>query len=74
MIEQIKWQDTCCAWHGQYAEYEAPSGVVLRIKRGPGVDGYLVMVFKDNQCKTVDSDGVPTYENMKESDLAELMV
>jgi hypothetical protein len=74
MIESIKWQTTCCAWHGEYAEHTTGSGKILRIKRGPSVDGYLVMVFQNNQCETVDADGTPTYENVNESKLAKLMV
>lgn len=74
MIEKINWLPSCCAWHGDYAEHTTPSGAVLRIKRGPSVEGYLVMIFKDNQCRTVDSEGTPIYENVDESKLIELMV
>ncbi len=74
MIEDIKWQSTCCAWHGEYAEHVTDSGDTLRIKRGPEVDGYLVMHFgKDGKCKTVDDDGVPEYENFTEEQLVDLM-
>jgi len=73
MIESINWQRTCCAWHGEYAEHTTESGRVLRIKRGPSVSGYLVMVFEDNHCKTTNDEGVPEYENVTETELIELM-
>lgn len=73
MIDQIKWMHSCCAWHGEYAEHTTKSGKLLRIKRGPSVEGYLVMVFKDNKCQTVDDDGVPEYENVTEAELEQLM-
>lgn len=74
MIEQINWLPSCCAWHGDYAEHATPTGTLLRIKRGPSVDGYLIMVFKDNQCQTLDENGVPEYENISEQQLVELMM
>lgn len=73
MIEQIQWKTTCCAWHGEYAEYATPSGTILRLKRGPSVDGYLVMVFKNNVCQTLDDEGVPEYENVTKEQLTQLM-
>lgn len=73
MLENIKWQDTCCEWHGEYAEHTTPNGTILRIKRGPSVDGYLVMVFKNNVCQTLDGEGVPEYENVTEEQLVQLM-
>lgn len=73
MIDSIQWKTTCCAWHGEYAEHTTERGMVLRIKRGPSVEGYLVMVFEDNQCKTTNDEGVPEYENVTESELIELM-
>lgn len=73
MIEQIKWQDTCCAWHGEYAEHTTASGAIIRIKRGPSVEGYLVMAFKNNVCQTLSDDGVPEYENITEEQLIALM-
>ena len=39
----------------------------------PGVDGYLVMVFQDNKCQTLDDEGVPEYENITEAQLEQLM-
>lgn len=74
MIDKIQWKTTCCAWHGEYAEHTTGSGKILRIKRGPSVDGYLVMVFEDNQCKTLDESGVPKYENVSDKKLVSLMV
>lgn len=73
MINQIQWKRTCCAWHGEYSEHTTPSGAVLRLKRGPSVDGYLVMVFKGNKCQTLGDDGVPEYKHIKESQLVELL-
>lgn len=73
MLNTIQWKTTCCAWHGEYAEHVTPSGAVLRLKRGSSVDGYLVMVFKNNQCQTLDDDGVPEYENISEKQLIELL-
>lgn len=74
MIDSIKWQKTCCAWHGEYAEHPAKDGGILRIKRGPSVNGYLVMHFDaSGQCKTVDDDGAPEYETLTEHQLISLL-
>ena len=74
MIESIKWQKTCCAWHGEYAEHPANDGGVLRIKRAPDINGYLVMHFgTDGKCHTIDNDGVPTYKLVSESELLALI-
>ena len=74
MIESIKWQKTCCAWHGEYAEHPANDGGVLRIKRAPDIDGYLVMHFDaTGKCHTVDDDGFPEYENFTEDQLLDLI-
>lgn len=73
MIDKIEWKTTCCTWHGEYAEYVTGSGKVLRIKRGPSVEGYLVMVFKNNVCQTLDDNGVPEYENVTEEQLIYLI-
>lgn len=69
MLEQIKWLPSCCGWHGDYAEFNTKSGKTLRIKRGPSVEGYLIMIFENNVCKTLDEDGVPVYENVTELEL-----
>ena len=31
----INWQQTCCAWHGEYAEHATKDGGVARLKRSP---------------------------------------
>jgi hypothetical protein len=33
------------------------------------VEGYLIMIFENNVCKTLDEDGVPVYENVTELEL-----
>jgi hypothetical protein len=74
MIESIKWQTTCCAWHGEYAEHPAKDGGVLRLKRGPSVDGYLVMHFDvSGKCHTTDDEGTPEYENFTEEQLLSII-
>ena len=74
MIDSIKWQRTCCAWHGEYAEHKCKDGGDLRIKRAPDLDGFLVMQFgTDGECKTKDADGVPTYKTLTESQLLKLI-
>lgn len=75
-INNITWQPTCCAWHGEYAEVSTADGGVARIKRSPDVDGYLVMRFdSDNRAIDVDGDGdgVPDYVAMNESEAEALL-
>lgn len=45
LIDQIEWTESCCAWHGQYAEVPLRAGGCARVKRGPEVDGYLLMRY-----------------------------
>ena len=53
----INWQQTCCAWHGEYAEAKTKNGGVVRLKRAPDVDGILVMRFSATNQR-IDSDYV----------------
>jgi hypothetical protein len=74
MIEDIKWQSTCCAWHGEYAEHLTRDGGVLRIKRSPNLNGYLLMHFdSEGKCKTIDDNGTPEYETVTEEYLISLI-
>lgn len=73
-IDGIQWQQTCCAWHGEYAEVKTQDGGAARIKRAPDVDGYLVMRFgPDNRAIDVDGDGVPDYVTMTASEVDSLL-
>jgi hypothetical protein len=72
--DQLKWTTTCCAWHGDYAESKTMDGGAARIKRGPEVDGYLVMLFDgDGVPVNVDADSVPVYVEMT-ADALELIL
>lgn len=72
-ISKLDWQQTCCAWHGEYAEAQSAGGA-LRIKRAPNIDGYLVMRFDANNLPVdVDGDGVPDYVQMTEADVEALI-
>lgn len=53
----INWQQTCCAWHGEYAEAKTKNGGVVRLKRAHDVDGILVMRFSATNQR-IDSDYV----------------
>jgi len=72
-IDQIEWHPTCCAWHGDFAEAMTCNGPA-RIKRGPEVEGYLVMQF-DMHNKPVNTDeaGLPIYVSMTESELEKIL-
>lgn len=65
----INWQQTCCAWHGEYAEHKTKDGGVARLKRAPDKpDVILVCRFgPDNRAVDADGDGVPDYVEMSEA-------
>lgn len=68
-ISTLNWQQTCCAWHGEYAEAKTADGAV-RIKRAPDIQGYLVMRFDENNSPVdVDGDGVPDYVLMTSAEV-----
>jgi len=70
----INWKNTCCAWHGEYAEAEHVDGGMLRLKRGFGIDGILVMHFSiSGECLTVNKDGAPDYKLMTESEVESIV-
>lgn len=68
-LAQVNWQQTCCAWHGEYAEHPLAAGGVARLKRAPDVPGVLVMRFgPDSRAIDVDAAGVPAYVEMTEAE------
>ena len=74
MIDNIQWQQTCCAWHGEYAETKTKAGGMVRIKRAPDMDGYLAMRFGPySKAIDVDGDGVPDYVVMTEGEVELLL-
>lgn len=54
-IDNVKWTQTCCEWHGEYAEVPTIDGGVARLKRNS--DGIMVMRF-NAQNQRVDEDYV----------------
>lgn len=73
-VNQINWQQTCCAWHGEYAEAKTADGGVCRIKRAADMDGYLVMRFDaSNRAIDVDGDGIPDYVAMTAQEVETLL-
>lgn len=74
-IDAIHWQQTCCAWHGEYAEIKTKDGGAARIKRAPDVDGFLVMRFgADNLPTDKGADGTPAYVPMTEAEVESLLI
>ena len=71
----INWQQTCCAWHGEYAEHRTNDGGVARLKRSPSApDSVLVCRFgPDNRGIDVDGDGIPDYVEMTEAEALALL-
>ena len=74
-MSAINWQQTCCAWHGEYAEHPTRDGGVARLKRSPDKPGtVLVCRFgPDNTPVDADGDGVPDYVEMAEADALALL-
>jgi len=73
-IESLKWEQTCCAWHGQYAEATTPDGGMLRLKRASNVAGILSTRFGPNgKALDVDADGVPAYVERTEAEVLALL-
>ena len=66
-LDYVKWTQTCCEWHGDYAEEPTIGGGVARLKRNP--DGILVMRF-NAQNQRVDEDYVLMTEAEVEAILA----
>jgi hypothetical protein len=70
----IKWQPTCCAWHGDYAEHATKAGGVARLKRSPDAPGRILVCEFDASNKAVTTaDGVPAYVDMAEADALALL-
>lgn len=67
-MSTIKWQPTCCVWHGEYAEHSTRDGGLARLKRAPDSDKWLVMVFDAaGQPESRGNDGEPVYVPMSEA-------
>lgn len=74
-INRVKWQRTCCEWHGHYAEHPLTIGGVARLKRSPDKPG-MVLVSRfgpDNRAIDKDADGVPVYVELTEEQAAALL-
>lgn len=72
---KINWQQTCCAWHGEYAEHKLKDGGTARLKRSPDAPG-VVLVCRfgpDNRAVDADGDGVPDYVQMTETEAIALL-
>lgn len=73
-LENINWQPTCCAWHGEYAEVKTADGGSARLKRAPDKAGYLVARFDaNNRPIDADGDGVPDYTAMTAEEVEALI-
>ena len=74
-LDRVNWQQTCCAWHGEYAEHSLAAGGVARLKRAPDAPGVvLVMRFGvDNRAIDVDAAGGPVYVEMTEAEAEALL-
>lgn len=74
-MSAINWQQTCCAWHGEYAERATADGGVARLKRSPDKPGVVLVCRFDanNRGVDVDGDGVPDYVEMAEADALALL-
>lgn len=73
-LERVKFQPTCCGWHGEYAEHPLIGGGVARVKRSPQQAGVLVCRFgADNRAIDKDADGVPAYVEMTEAEADALL-
>lgn len=74
MLNSLKWQQTCCAWHGEYAEARTPDGGMLRLKRASNVAGILSTRFGPNgKALDVDAEGVPAYVKRTEPEVLALL-
>lgn len=74
MLNELNWQQTCCAWHGEYAEARTPDGGMLRLKRAPDVPGLLSTRFgADGKALDVDAEGVPVYVERSEAQVLALL-
>lgn len=58
-IDQVKWQTTCCAKHGQYAEHSTRGGGVVRLYRDPAGALSWTRFGADNRAIDKDAAGVP---------------
>lgn len=73
-MSTIKWQQTCCVWHGEYAEAKTKDGGVARIKRSSMSDHWLVMLFNaKGQPANRAEDGSPAYAAMSPATAQELL-
>jgi len=63
-LTRVNWQETCCAWHGQYAEQSLKSGGMARIKRDKTGAIFVIRFGADGKCIDVDPAGTPTYVAM----------
>lgn len=75
-MASINWRQTCCAFHGQYAEHALAGGGVARLKRSPESPGVVLVCRFDgsNRGIDVDGDGVPDYVEMPEAEALALLV
>lgn len=71
-LDDLSWQQTCCAWDGQYAEALTKQGGVARIKRKPDEDGgvalWVCRFGPDNVALDMNA-GEPAYVQVAEVDL-----
>lgn len=73
-IKNIKWQSTCCAWHGEYAEHPTRDGGIARLKRSPDSEKIRIVRFdSNNRPVDVDGDGVPDYTDMTTEELEAIL-
>lgn len=71
----IKWMQTCCSWHGEYAEHQTNDGGIARFKRSAEFPEVIFVCRFDANNKAVDADGdgVPDYVQMPENDALALL-
>lgn len=71
----INWQQTCCGWHGEYAEHATRDGGMARLKRSDDNPGrvFVCRFGADNVAVDADGDGVPDYVEMTEADALALL-
>lgn len=72
-IDQVKWQTTCCAQHGQYAEHPTNTGGVVRLYRDPAGALRWTRFGPDNRAMDCDEQGVPVDVPTTEAEVSALL-